>query len=395
MRRMGGLKKYMPSTRWTYLIACIAISGFPFFAGFASKDEILWKAFTSSATHGLLPYANIVIWAFGITAATLTAFYMGRSYFMTFTGEYRGNETPLVDPYPEDTARAKAMFVPPPVRGPTEEQLHHAHIHPHEHGDHGEHHDDHHHDHHGGTPHESPWTMTTPLWILAGASFLIWVVVGIPPVFASLWHGGPPALEHWLEPVLANGHEMMALYDTHVPAFSWLSDAGTKHLWEYGLAALSVGVASAGWFGAMWLYRDNANPLPERLLKDPASVLPKPLVVPVQQVHRLIYNKYFVDEGYYTVFVYGMAKVWNGLKNVDVYVVDGIVNAAAFVGKYFGFIQGAIDKYIVDGAVNLVADVVAKVGNQLRQLQTGQIRTYLLGAFGGAIACVAIIAAFS
>jgi NADH-quinone oxidoreductase subunit L len=405
MRRMGGLEKHMKATRLTYALACFAIAGFPFAAGFCSKDEILWKAFSGSATFGLIPYANVVIWGLGITAATLTAFYMYRSYYMTFTGTYRGNELPLVDPYPDDTARARELFIPKPVRGPTEEQLAalaahghghddghgHGHGHDHDHGhDHG--HDDHHDAHHGGEPHESPWTMTLPLWILGGASIVIGVIVSWPtPLVASLV-GGHPLLEHWLEPALGPGVEMSGLYEAHQPSMAFLADPHAKHLFELGLAALSVLVASLGFGAARWLYKDNANPLPERLLRDPASVLGPRFVEPIRLAHRAIYNKYFVDEAYYTVFVRGMAHVWNGLRDVDVYIVDGAVNAAAFIGKYVGFIQGAIDKYIVDGAVNLVADVVVRAGTELRKLQTGQIRTYLLGAFGGALACVALMA---
>jgi proton-translocating NADH-quinone oxidoreductase chain L len=426
MRRMGGLRKYMPSTHWTYLIACFAIAGAPGLAGFCSKDEILWKAFSGSATHGLLPFAHVAIWVMGLAAATLTAFYMFRSYFMTFSGEYRGNELPLKDPYPADTARAKALFFPGPARGPTPEMLamiaEHAHHHPahgsvHAHGTaHSAAHDAHGHDphahaagvhvdapahddahghaHHGGVPHESPWTMTLPLWALAIASVFIGLLLGFPAVFSHPlglhWH---PLLETWLEPVLAPGAAMLELYQTHRPSMSWLADEHTSHLFEYALAALSVLVAAIGGGTAWWLYNNNANPLPERLLENPASVVGERFAQPVRELHRLIYNKYFVDEAYYTVFVKGMAYVWNGLRNVDVYVVDGAVNAAAFIGKYFGFLQGAIDKYIVDGAVNLVADVVMAFGQQLRKLQTGQIRSYLLGAFGGALACVAIIAA--
>jgi NADH-quinone oxidoreductase subunit L len=82
MRKMGGLGKVMPITRWTYLISCIAIAGFPFASGFFSKDEILWQAFNTDAL--LVPGWSI--WLLGIIAAGLTSFYMFRSYFMTFSG---------------------------------------------------------------------------------------------------------------------------------------------------------------------------------------------------------------------------------------------------------------------------------------------------------------------
>jgi NADH-quinone oxidoreductase subunit L len=347
----------------------------------------------------------------GITAATLTAFYMYRSYFMTFTGEYRGNETPIADPYPSDTARAKKLFVPEPVRGPTPEMIHalaahgHGAHHASEHADHGHGHDAHGHDDHGhgdhhghgGTPHESPWTMTVPLWVLGTASLFIGVFVGFPPVVSSLlglhW---VPALEQWLHPALAPGMAMAEHYDQVRANVSWLADEHTKHLYEYALATLSVIVALAGFLGARWFYKDAKNPLPERLLNDPESVFAKvpQLALGVRQLHRLIYNKYFVDEVYYSIFVVGGKYLWNGLRNFDVYVVDGIVNGAAFVGRVFGYIQGAIDKYLVDGAVNLVADAVMASGQQLRKLQTGQIRTYLLGAFGGAVAAFMLLLAF-
>src|SRR5690606_39258292 len=83
MRRMGGLRKYMPITFWTFLISTLAIAGMPPFAGFFSKDEILWKAWSS-------PYGAGWIWALGTLTAGLTAFYMFRQVFMVFFGEYRG-----------------------------------------------------------------------------------------------------------------------------------------------------------------------------------------------------------------------------------------------------------------------------------------------------------------
>lgn len=82
MRKMGGLKKEMPVTFWTFLIATMAIAGIPGLSGFFSKDEILWKAWSSSHGHPLL-------WLIGFITAGMTAFYMGRALFMTFLGERR------------------------------------------------------------------------------------------------------------------------------------------------------------------------------------------------------------------------------------------------------------------------------------------------------------------
>jgi NADH-quinone oxidoreductase subunit L len=82
MRNMGGLRKFMPITWITYLISCLAIAGMPFFAGFFSKDEILWWTFAS--TRG-----SMIVWVVGSIAAMMTAFYMFRSLYMTFHGEQK------------------------------------------------------------------------------------------------------------------------------------------------------------------------------------------------------------------------------------------------------------------------------------------------------------------
>ena len=82
MRKMGGLKKYLPITFWTFFIATFAITGIPGLAGFFSKDEILWKSFSSSHGHPAL-------WVVGFAAAGLTAFYMFRLIYLTFYGKER------------------------------------------------------------------------------------------------------------------------------------------------------------------------------------------------------------------------------------------------------------------------------------------------------------------
>ncbi len=85
MRYMGGLKKPMKTTFLTFLFATLAISGIPGLSGFFSKDEILWKSFSSD-------YGSPVIWAIGLFTALLTAFYMFRLVYLTFYGEQRMDE---------------------------------------------------------------------------------------------------------------------------------------------------------------------------------------------------------------------------------------------------------------------------------------------------------------
>ena len=84
MRKMGGLKKYMPATYWTFLVSTLAIAGVPPLSGFFSKDEILWKAYSS-------PHGSTALWAVGLVVAGLTAFYMFRQVFMTFHGTCRAD----------------------------------------------------------------------------------------------------------------------------------------------------------------------------------------------------------------------------------------------------------------------------------------------------------------
>jgi NAD(P)H-quinone oxidoreductase subunit 5 len=141
MRKMGGLKKYMPSTHKTMLIACIAIAGIPPLAGFFSKDEILAGAFGHSK----------LLWVVGAVTAGLTAFYMFRLYFMTFQGEYRGRDVVGIEQSEPEHGGHNLI--------PDQRHL-----------DQGDEHSDKAHGHHvhAHDPHESPLSMTGVLWVLAG-----------------------------------------------------------------------------------------------------------------------------------------------------------------------------------------------------------------------------------
>ncbi|WP_413744514.1 NAD(P)H-quinone oxidoreductase subunit 5 [Synechococcus sp. MIT S9451] len=129
MRLMGGLRQKMPITAITFLIGCVAISGIPPLAGFWSKDEILGQAFN---TYPLL-------WAVGFLTAGMTAFYMFRLYFLTFEGEFRGNDK---------TIQAELLA----AAGKSADDAH---------------------GHHAESVHESAWPMTLPLAVLAVPSVLI------------------------------------------------------------------------------------------------------------------------------------------------------------------------------------------------------------------------------
>ena len=155
MRLMGGLRKYMPVTSFTFLIGCLAIAGIPPFAGFWSKDEILGAAFA----------ANPFLWFIGWLTAGITAFYMFRMYFSTFEGKFRGNDEKIKVKLKNaaaalaqrsDTAELTPNFGPGAMK---KGEL-----------------SSHSHDSHSHEPHESPWTMSLPLVVLAVPSMLIGLV---------------------------------------------------------------------------------------------------------------------------------------------------------------------------------------------------------------------------
>ncbi|MBI1995629.1 MAG: NADH-quinone oxidoreductase subunit L [Deltaproteobacteria bacterium] len=111
MRKMGGLKAHMPLTTVTFFISVLAIAGFPPFAGFFSKDEILWLAYTN-------PHVSKFVWLLALVGAGLTAFYMFRQLFMVFFGERRADhhtqghvhESPSVMTYPLIVLALGALF---------------------------------------------------------------------------------------------------------------------------------------------------------------------------------------------------------------------------------------------------------------------------------------------
>ena len=104
MRRMGNLKKYMPITFFTMMMGWLAICGIPIWAGFFSKDEILYKTFASPNIPQ--PY-NYILWVVGLLTAVLTAVYMTRMMWMTFCGEERFHLELPHEEHPHDAAHAE------------------------------------------------------------------------------------------------------------------------------------------------------------------------------------------------------------------------------------------------------------------------------------------------
>ena len=307
MRKMGGLKLHMPVTFVTMFIGAIAIAGIPPFAGFFSKDEILYRTFLHSE----------VLWGLGVVTAAMTAFYMFRLINMTFFGSYRG---PAWD------------------RGGHQEEGHD-----------GE---------HGGAwhgPHESPTLMTVPLMVLSLGA-IIAGFIGIP---AAL--GGSNAIEHFLEPsfVVAGG--------PHVEEVHHMSHAA-----EIGLMLFSVLIA----VGGIWLAYRNYVKRPENAVRMAESWSTQ---------HRLLTNKYYVDELYDSTVIRGTMGSADGLWTVDKRVVDGTVNGTGWTTLAMSWISHVLDKYVVDGFINFVAWVCSEASYIFRRAQTGLIQNYafatLLGVF--------------
>jgi NADH-quinone oxidoreductase subunit L len=301
MRKMGGLRSHMPWTHRTMLVGCIAIAGFPPFAGFFSKDEILWSAFKLGG------YGQVV-WAVGFVAAGLTAFYMFRLYHMTFGGTFRG----------------------------TPEQEHHL--------------------------HESPPSMVVPLQALAVGS-MVAGFLGVPAVLGG-WLQVPNLIEEFLHPAFAAGHGAAAAAHAY------------GHGVELGLMAASVLVAVAGWVVATRFY-DVRPDIPARLAEAWSGT------------HRVLLNKYYVDEIYDALFVKGAALGGGrALHGVDRFVVDGGdgevrpgfgVNGLAWMTRdLLARFSNAWDKYVVDGLVNLSAFVLDNLSYLFRAVQNGLVQHYVL-----------------
>ena len=365
MRKMGGLREYTPITRWTYLAACVTIAGFPVASAFYSKDEILWKAFTA---RGLVaPWIGPAIYLVGTIAALGTSFYMFRSYYMTFTGKYRGGEGHEAKETEEDphsvaahthaAAADRSFDVVAAAAQVAEAAL------PHEHGG-GMHgaapvvHDE---AHHGGVPHESPKSMTYVLIALAAASVLAGFVFGWP----AAWGGHGPLLEQWLSPSLPAQESVPFAH----------ADRSTELLFQFMGGIL---VAGAGWFAAWTLYAENRSPVPARL----RAAFPR--------AWALVFNKYYVDELYQATVVRGSLLLSRAMYWVDQNLIDALVNFMGWLGRTVAYLDAAFDKHVVDGAVNGLGSLTWNSGRALRRVQTGHIQTYLYGALGGAIAFVII-----
>ena len=264
---MGGLRKYLPYTFWCMTIATFAISGIPPFAGFFSKDRILWSAWSSG---------NHALWLIGLITAGMTSFYMFRLWFLTFWGEYRGPGADTASHVKDADSKHAAA----------------------EHAGHG-------------TPHESPWVMVVPLMILAvlsaGGGF-----AGRP---ASL--GGADLFDKFLSPVFHMTTEVTGGGENAMAP----AEAAPEHedtSTELAFTGISVGVGALGFLLAWWLYYKRTD-LPDRMAKAAGGL------------YRLVLDKYRIDELYGAVFIQPLIAVSTTVfwKGIDRGLIDGAVDGGA------------------------------------------------------------------
>jgi NADH-quinone oxidoreductase subunit L len=302
MRHMGGLRKELPITFWTFLVGTLAIAGVPLLSGFFSKDEILGKTFASGHT---------VLWAIGVATAFLTATYMFRLLYLTFFGERRA-------------AAANS----------------HASAHGDDHG-HG----------HGGHLHDAPMAMAVALVVLAiGAVFAGYV--GVPETL-----GGGNRLEHYLEPSFAaptiaadaNGGIVVA---PPAPETTPAAAEGESSSTEWALMGVSV-LAAFGGIGLATLI----------WFKNPS--IADTMAARFGVVYRALLGKYYVDEIYDAIIVQPIKNIssfflWRGM---DAGLIDGTVNSVGFAVRGSSAVlrrlqTGSVRAY----AMSIFVGVIAIVG---------------------------------
>jgi NADH-quinone oxidoreductase subunit L len=278
MFKMGGLKRYLPITWATMGVGTLAIAGIPPFAGFFSKDEILWNSLVSE--HG-----SLLLYGVGVAVAALTAYYMARLMLLTFYGRERFSTSS-------------------------------AHVAP----------DSSHHAGHG-PPREPSALVTVPLLLLALFSFL----------------GGLVGLPAWL------GSNYFADYLS--PSFSLAyaqhGEEHHSHALEIALTVVVVGLALAAFIFAYRILIQNPS-----IAAGIAKRYPR--------LHRIIRNKFYVDELYDTLLVWPIERI-------------------SRVVLWRGF-----DVAVIDGAVDGLASLMLKISGRVRRMQSGYARAYaswiLLGA---------------
>ncbi|GJM16349.1 MAG: NADH-quinone oxidoreductase subunit L [Thermodesulfobacteriota bacterium] len=275
IRKMGGLRKKIPITAITFLIGTLAIAGVPFLSGFFSKDEILAAVYDRGYT---------IHWIIALITVVLTALYMVRLYLLTFEGKSR---------VPQSIKR----YV-----------------------------------------HESPYSMTIPLMVLAVLSIL-GGYIGVPDFMGKVVGLKDTNLfEHYVSPAILIDNAKLV---------------GHHFFGHWALAGFSIGGATLGIIIAFYLYSIRPS-APDKIAKD------------IESLYKASYNKWYVDELYDYIFVQPFSYLCN--------------------------LAARFDQNVIDGAVNGVAAAVKDTALTLQSAQSGVIRSYaMLMAIGAAVILTIIV----
>ncbi|MGC2476895.1 MAG: NADH-quinone oxidoreductase subunit L [Candidatus Sulfotelmatobacter sp.] len=327
MRNMGGLAEKIPVTYRTMLIATLAIAGIPPFAGFFSKDEILWQAWTSEGV------AYHLLWIIGYVTALMTAFYMFRLMYLTFWS---------------------------PSRVASHEIEHHI--------------------------HESPASMTMPLVVLAVMS-LFAGFLGFPQSLARLVgiHAETNRFEAYLAPVFAREAPVFAKEEPGQLAAGTKEEEKTSGP-EYLLMILSVGAAALGWYMAGRSYRKAGKGYVE-----PINAISPPVYATLLNKYYVDEGYDYVFTGRKKlggvrlgVMGLGEASSW-----FDANVIDGAVNAAGWMTRLAAKTSSWWDKWIIDGlGVNGPAIIARMLSYPTRLLEWGLVQWYALVMTAGLVGFV-------
>jgi len=316
IRKMGGLRKKMPVTYATFLLATLALSGVPLTSGFLSKDGILAGSYAFGSLTGYWIFAIV-----GFLVAALTAFYMFRLVILTFHGEPRDQ-------------------------------------HKYEHAK------------------ESPFVMAMPLVVLSALSVFFWYTPNPanPDAgwFLSSWVKNPVTVvpqeyrynfmktDEAAAPAAAESHSA----EHHEVIFSE-SYTEAMHAAHYPAMGISIVLAALGILLAFAFYYWK-------------KLDPDKLAESIKPLYNLSYNKWYFDEFYNGVIVAGTLAFSRFLAWFDSTIVDGLVNLSATVTRALSRFVGKFDSVVVDGLVNFMAYLSGFIGLIFRRFQTGKVQTYVV-----------------
>jgi len=384
MWKMGGLRKAMPWTFATMLVASLSISGIPFFSGFISKDKILFGALLSGMKGEAATVAgsfgavlDVLLPVFAFVAAVLTAFYMFRLIFLTFTGEPRdeekyehAHESPnsmviplvtlatfslffIVAPNPFATTTWFDGYVKKPARADAQKQNTEQHA-------------------------ERTGRSTTRPHLAAAGPASSNFRGDASGTTLAVADKTPTAGDHGVE-VAENGNKHAS--EKHGGDHGHGKLAHTAHSYTFTLSLLVValGIGAAG-----LMYWEPMK-----------MIAPGTVATIFRPLYILFERTYYLDELFYYGFVIPSIRFARFLAGpIDLGLIDSLVDAAG------SFVTGASsysrwwDDAIVDGLVDSTADGVSGAGNLVRSTQTGNIRTYLGYIGGGILALIAGVVGF-